>query len=256
MAVASPAFGPTRKFKWLEQLARDEALSGLALRLGVLLATCYVNAETADAWPAQPLLCRDLGASAEGIRKVAKALADRGHLSLTPGRGQSVSSRYRPILWEPNPQQPEGLTLLETPTAGGLFDGAETPTPVDRNPNARRHEPPTAGGVNPLEENPDRTRVSARRRKRAVETSIPHGFPGAADIERLEADQQFSDIDVRHEAQTFREHALAHDRQAANWPAAFRMWVLKGSKRQQGSATANPQRRSAIRDWALKGDPG
>lgn len=108
------AFPPAGKLKWLAQLAADLTLSGLALRLGVLLATRYASTETGEASPSQSTLCRDLQASPEGIRKAAKMLADRGHLALTPGCGTSAPSRYRPILLELNPQRMLGFSRCAT----------------------------------------------------------------------------------------------------------------------------------------------
>lgn len=108
-----------------------------------------------------------------------------------------------------NPGLKAGVNPPVKPT---VDDGDKAQKPEAR---IQKEEPPT-----PLEGG-DRT----RRRKSKI--PIPDGFPDQA----LIAEQQQivrvagADVDVKHQAERFRDWALANDRRYADWTATFRNWI-------------------------------
>jgi hypothetical protein len=65
--------------------------------------------------------------------------------------------------------------------------------------------------------------------RRKPETSLPEGFPSQAEIEAAALTLRSAgvNLDAHLQAQSFRDHALAHDRRVRDWPAAFRGWITK-----------------------------
>ncbi|MGI9169399.1 MAG: helix-turn-helix domain-containing protein [Caulobacteraceae bacterium] len=80
--------------------------------------------------------------------------------------------------------------------------------------------------------------VSARAAPRKAESPIQEGFP---DQEAIERERSFLrergwNIDAALEAESFRSHALTHDRRVKVWAAAFHQWVVKSIGRAPASA--------------------
>ncbi|QIG50389.1 helix-turn-helix domain-containing protein [Nordella sp. HKS 07] len=84
------------KLKWIECIAADAKLSASAVRLGVLLATRFLNRKYGYAFPAQDTLAKILDINDRTIRRVASELVAAGYLISKQG-GPGVSNRYRII---------------------------------------------------------------------------------------------------------------------------------------------------------------
>jgi hypothetical protein len=85
------------RFQWLDQVCADRSITPARFQLAYVI-TGFVNRGTGDAWPSQKTLAAKIGLTVLGIRKLAVALSDRGHLKVTESRGRGHSARYRPIL--------------------------------------------------------------------------------------------------------------------------------------------------------------
>jgi hypothetical protein len=86
------------KLTWLEQVARDDALTPTASRVAVVLATRFINRERGYAWPSIPTLAGVLAVSENTLRAALRALAAAGHLLIQTGGGRAASNRYRWII--------------------------------------------------------------------------------------------------------------------------------------------------------------
>jgi hypothetical protein len=70
-----------RVFDWLQQIAADPGLSGLANRVAIKL-TAFFNRDSGEAWPRQETLASSLGVSPRGVRKALDSLVTCGHLQV------------------------------------------------------------------------------------------------------------------------------------------------------------------------------
>ena len=80
------------KFAWLMQVAADNKLSSVAVRVAIRLVQ-YLNRETLEAFPSQARLAQDVGASERGVRKGLDQLVKHRHLSARRGGVRTVN-RY------------------------------------------------------------------------------------------------------------------------------------------------------------------
>lgn len=132
------------QFRWLDQIAADPAVTAAGFLLAYRIAK-YVNRDSGDAWPSQPLLAAEVRLSVRTVRDLSDQLESAGHLTVTASRGRGNSCRYRPILRavpdqsEPEPEfveeppvnRSEDMTDPEEGTRGGLFErAAGSPPPV------------------------------------------------------------------------------------------------------------------------------
>ena len=96
--MSEDSFTRTR-LEWLEQLARDPDLNGVAVKTAILLATRYLNRHTREAFPLQETLAGAIGATVRGVRREISQLVDRGHL-IVVRTGRRDRNRYRLCLRE------------------------------------------------------------------------------------------------------------------------------------------------------------
>src|SRR5438105_1890348 len=83
----------TEKLTWLERLSRDRRLSGLAVRVGVQLATRFLNSENKKAWPSAARLARELGCTRQNAQRALARLVETGWLRYSRG-GRGRSNTY------------------------------------------------------------------------------------------------------------------------------------------------------------------
>src|ERR1700674_3876739 len=96
-----------RRFRWLDQVAADPAVTATGFVLAYRIAK-FFNRETGDAWPAQPTLAAAMRMDTRSVRRLCDQLEAAGHLQVIASRGRGHSCRYRPILHEePEPAAPE-----------------------------------------------------------------------------------------------------------------------------------------------------
>lgn len=86
------------KHRWIDIVERDHLhVSGMAFRLAFVLAR-YFNNGTADAWPSQSTLAKDLAVTRRTVQINLDQLVGAGHLIAEMGNGRGNTSRYRPAI--------------------------------------------------------------------------------------------------------------------------------------------------------------
>ncbi|MDP2359038.1 MAG: hypothetical protein Q8M31_23675, partial [Beijerinckiaceae bacterium] len=141
MGSSKPVKFPSHKGMWRQQLAADDTLSGLALRVALVIDR-WATAVGGDrelspgevfgsAWRSQEALAADCRATVSGVYKAVKALQDAGHLRIKAGQGRpragasgSTASVYSLVYRGPN----ERLAEAETPPT---WEGLETVNPSE-----------------------------------------------------------------------------------------------------------------------------
>lgn len=133
--------------------------------------------------------------------------------------------------------------------AAGRTPPPGAPSPPESQPESppeSRRDTPVAsqqesrpGSVLPDPTRPDPTRpvlsygendegpTAARARRRSPATPLPDTWRPTDSHERQAHE---TGLDVRYEAQQFRNHAEANDRRQASWDAAFRQWLGKSAE--------------------------
>lgn len=134
------AFGAFR-WKWLDQVNRDQSLPSLASKIGILLAGTYLNRETLEAYPAVETIARDLGKGVSTVQPVLKQMETGGHLSIVwSSGGRGKTNRFRPTL-----KPSENLGGLSVPIPSGNLGGfgdANPPTFHVETPQLTPPKPP------------------------------------------------------------------------------------------------------------------
>src|SRR5882757_3947812 len=96
-----------RRFRWLDQVADDPAVTAAGFLLAYRIAK-FFNRDTGEAWPAQPTLAAAMRMDTRSVRRLCDQLEAAGHLQVIASRGRGHSCRYRPILHaEPDHNEPE-----------------------------------------------------------------------------------------------------------------------------------------------------
>lgn len=109
-------------------------------------------------------------------------------------------------------------------------DAASLPLP----PSPQTPQPPTPTRV-------DNTPLPPEgRSRRKPSRPIPAGFPAADDIAEQQAKARAAgaNLDVRAQAERFRNHAEQNDRRCADWRAAWRNWISAAIERAPKTALA------------------
>lgn len=109
-------------------------------------------------------------------------------------------------------------------------DAASLPLP----PSPQTPQPPTPTRV-------DNTSLPPEgRSRRKPSRPIPAGFPADEDIAEQQAKARAAgaNLDVRAQAERFRNHAEQNDRRCADWRAAWRNWVAAAIERAPKTALA------------------
>lgn len=104
---------------------------------------------------------------------------------------------------------------------------------------------------------PDARDCEGKPGRRQPERPIPDGFPAEPEIETAEtmAKQAGVVLQVRTEAERFRNHAEQTDRRCRSWSAAWRNWVLKAVERapkRAGAPTTPPSPETQRASWEIR----
>jgi len=81
------------RLNWIEQVAIDSTLKGDAVRLGVILATRFLNRRTGECWPAIATLAELLVIDESTVRRATASLIGAGYLTRKRG-GKGRPNRY------------------------------------------------------------------------------------------------------------------------------------------------------------------
>lgn len=101
------------KQAWAEQVAADQSLSGIALRVALVLPR-WLNRESLVAWPAQSTVAEAINSTVRSVRAAFRKLEERGHLvCLNEFRGGRKPNHYRIVVnaevIAPHPHNPATL---------------------------------------------------------------------------------------------------------------------------------------------------
>jgi len=97
--TSSPNKGEHKRFisLFLAGVSRDPRLPGNAFKLAYQLAI-HLNRKTKLAWPSQNTISAATSISESSIKRLAKLLADCGHIEIIVSRGRGHSNRYRLVI--------------------------------------------------------------------------------------------------------------------------------------------------------------
>lgn len=164
----------------------------------------YVDEESVAWWPASlDLLADETGLSRDQVKRALQGLLTAGHLAATEHR---LGGNY------------DRTKSYRTVVSGRHVDVANSPHEIGRNRHQDVANSPHVPSIEKEEEE--------RRAPRAKKPEIP--LPGSW-VPTAEHYARAKDLGVNvvAESESFRLHAEAHDRRAANWNAAFTMWLKK-----------------------------
>jgi DNA-binding transcriptional MocR family regulator len=181
----------------------DEA-SDRAIHLYVRL-TRYANRD-GQGWPSRATLAEKMRCSVDTIDRAVKELERVGALQVERRTDPDNPKRHLSSLY----------TLLVD--KGGSRIGE---TGGSRSGAAR-----VAAAVRPKEKPEKKATTSSRR---SPETPVPQPFVVTPEM-RAWVREQGMEVNVAHETAQFTDHALAHDRRARNWEAAWRTWMRKAEQ--------------------------
>lgn len=213
-------------------------------RLMIALADRADN-EGRDCYPTISWLAERMERSDRMVRRGLKRLLDQGYI--VRGDQEKVShyrSDRRPVVYNivmarrDNPDVSERGDTSVTPSAsrGDTFGiHGVTPDVLQTVPNSLQEL--TGTGNEPADVDPAPSPAPKKPTKRA------HPLPD--DWAPTEAHEELASklrLDVNHEADVFRDHAVANGRQQKVWDAAFSMWLRNSSKFSGNRAPAPRER--------------
>jgi DNA-binding transcriptional MocR family regulator len=82
------------KFKWIDQVCRDDQIGHLACRIASLLVP-YFNRQKGYAWPSQRTLAKAAGVTTRSVQNSLQALKSRGHLATSNRTGRVNHYAYK-----------------------------------------------------------------------------------------------------------------------------------------------------------------
>lgn len=82
------------KFRWIDQVCRDDQIGHLACRIASLLVP-YFNLQKGYAWPSQSTLAKAAGVTTRSVQNALKALTYRGHLATSSRKGSVNHYAYK-----------------------------------------------------------------------------------------------------------------------------------------------------------------
>jgi hypothetical protein len=106
-----------QKFRWLEQIARDRQLPGLAAAVAIELCPTFNREQNGEGWKGQDTIARKLGVRREAVNRVLTAMVARGHLT-SKRRGRNHTNLYSFILKD----EAEPTRCAQARTSSGADD--------------------------------------------------------------------------------------------------------------------------------------
>lgn len=190
------------KFRTVPDWVLESSISDGALRLYMVMLQ-FADNTTGQAYPGRKLLAERLGKTEKSV--------DRYIDELEKIRAVTVEARWKP-----------GSTTVRASNLYHLHHVPGVATPVSPpSPQGCPHPPPTdVAGTRTNELEPMNAPASRKQRARRIpDTWEPN------DTHQAKANEK--NLDLAHEAETFRNHAQAHDRRLVDWDAGFRNWLTK-----------------------------
>ena len=175
----------------------------------VMLALADHADDAGRCYPSNSRLKARTGLSERSVRGTIRALECAGFLSVALGQGQGGANVY--IV---RPDGAGGAPRQEVPP------GTSRPTPRQEVPLGGAAGAPKPSGtiIEPSIE-------TASKSRRRPEVPIPDGWvPNDRNISDAK-DRQFSEQEIHHEADRFRDHHIARGTRFRDWDAAWRTWL-------------------------------
>jgi hypothetical protein len=254
------------RLAWLEQVQDDHALSPSAFSIAFAIAR-HLNRRTGLAFPGREALAAMTGVSVRQVSDHVQALRDRGHLSLQRRRNQSTL--YRPIVpqdvrpvAQPDVRKTAGPRRQDVKnSAARMCDephigmcGQPQPNPLKEPSEIEPFEGArTSEELFAPQEQPQAkiARIEAEKAtRRKTQHPLPDEWRPPEDAYDFGARIGLTADQVEQETERFRNHAKANDRRQADWPAAYRNWLLKAVEYRR-PRTAQPNRPSAL-EWGVR----
>ena len=190
----------------------------------VLLAIADYANDDGEAWPSISGICRKTCMSERGVQTIIRRLEAEGWLSVETGKGRKNCNIYTiktPHHLPPAPRAPPRMDA-ETPHMD-----AKNPAPRAPEPSYNHQEPSFFGDDAPK---------AKKRRKPEVE--LPEGWvPSDRNIQDAIA-RGFSQTEIEHEADRFRNHHHSKQSRYRDWDAAWRTWCGNAVKFSAGRGMA------------------
>ena len=195
----------------------------------VLLALADYANDEGECWPSIGGIASKCVMSDRGIQKVLKRLEDGGWLSIEEGGGRKNCNLF--TIKTPNEVHPERGSPL-----------AKNPEPQCKNPE-RGSENPEPGSPEPsrtiIEPSVDTPCGSPKPKKQKRATALPEGWvPSNRNIQDA-YNRNFTDKEIRNEADRFRDYHHAKGTTFKDWDAGWRTW-LGNVRRFQGGRVSQP----------------
>ncbi|HEY7242629.1 MAG TPA: helix-turn-helix domain-containing protein [Xanthobacteraceae bacterium] len=170
-----------QRLDWLDNLARDPAISDFAFRVAYVLQNYFNRKKNGWAWPALETIAQTMGRSRSGVKKAIRQLAETENLDRQDFRGRGHSSFYRLI--ENGPAQDRLNGASKAGRKERVLPRPQNGPGCSQNGPGQDEKRSHAGPQNPLNESNGRTpsrtpssqaavRAGAFARKRDVPKSM------------------------------------------------------------------------------------
>lgn len=182
----------------------------------VLLALADFADDKGRCWPSVTTLAKRARMTTRSVQRIIRKMQGDGKLSISIGTGRSGCNEY--ILTPDTGVTPDTKSPL-TP-ASLPPDACVIPplTPASPEPSLNHHEP----SVEPLLVSPNK---KPKRPKRKPEVELPEGWvPNDKNIQDAQ-DRGFTQKEIEHEADNFRNYHSSKQSLYRDWDAAWRTWL-------------------------------
>lgn len=187
----------------------------------VLLALADFCNDAGECWPSMQTIARKARMTERGVQKIIRRMQEVGLVTVDVGGGRAACNKYRIVTEKVNAKLRTGNPELETPNTEHRLPVQKPRTPVQKTPNTGSPEP--LGSIIDPEEPPFSS--PAKKPKRAV--ALPENWvPNETNV-RDAKNRGFTDQEIEHEADKFRNHHLARGTTFKNWDAGWRTWLGK-----------------------------
>lgn len=187
----------------------------------VMLALADHADDDGRCYPSIARLCQRTGLSERAVQTNIRKLVDQGYIRIVLGGGKGNSNLYF-ISANPAADAPRRKC---TPAA----DAPQTPQEMRPNPAADAPEP-SRTTIEPSEDPPlpPQTEDVPSKRRRAC--ALPADWvPSERNIADAHS-RNFTDQEIRHEAERFRDYHLAKGTTFKDWDAGWRTWLGNARK--------------------------
>lgn len=167
-------------------------------------------------FPSHAYTAKRVGASPRTVQRAVHELAQAGYIwvrSETRKNGSQTSNRY--VL---------KVTTEHFDRGDRESRGGDRESPLGVTTNTPGGVPPVSPPEPSLEPSEEPATASRKQRARRIPDSWEPN-----DTHQAKANEK--NLDLAHEAETFRNHAQAHDRRLVDWDAGFRNWLTKAKPR-------------------------